>query len=236
MGIRRTAKADLERYYASKGTYNMWFLTALALTMVVLSSPGISKDGATNMPPSLGLTIPLLRTEYAPTHVGDTRLGLKVAMLQGNIYTQQSLPLMLRRPQLVKGFAEKCSFKDTSSTFTFETSHGLGYLILGCRVVCVAANSVSIYVVLSHGTEIDYKRLFLSVPLLHAGPKHQVLAAAWAFIGGTSFEVGAFLMFVESLNSGHEVLYKKALGDFQAKTRTRENRRGRNLVYHTHSR
>jgi len=30
-------------------------------------------------------------------------------------------------------------------------------------------------------------------------------------VGGVAFEIGAFLMFVESLNTGHEELFKKAL-------------------------
>ena len=33
----------------------------------------------------------------------------------------------------------------------------------------------------------------------------------WAFVGGMIFELGAYLMFIESLNSGHKELFKKAL-------------------------
>lgn len=36
-------------------------------------------------------------------------------------------------------------------------------------------------------------------------------AAALAFVGGTLFEIGSYLMYVESLNTGHEELFGEEL-------------------------
>ncbi|KAF8602588.1 hypothetical protein BDV93DRAFT_523957 [Ceratobasidium sp. AG-I] len=44
-------------------------------------------------------------------------------------------------------------------------------------------------------------------------PEHETAAAAFAFIGGTVFELGGYLMFVESLNTGHDELFGEALRD-----------------------
>ena len=37
------------------------------------------------------------------------------------------------------------------------------------------------------------------------------MAAAWAFVGGSFFNVGGYLMFVESLNTGHGDLFGPSL-------------------------
>lgn len=40
---------------------------------------------------------------------------------------------------------------------------------------------------------------------------HAYQAAAWAFVGGTLFEVGSYLMLVEALNTGHTALFGPSL-------------------------
>ncbi|KAJ3548916.1 hypothetical protein NM688_g5233 [Phlebia brevispora] len=45
-------------------------------------------------------------------------------------------------------------------------------------------------------------------------PTHGNAAAAIAFVGGTLFEVGSYLMYVESLNTGHEELFGEELLGF----------------------
>ncbi|EIN04636.1 hypothetical protein PUNSTDRAFT_146307 [Punctularia strigosozonata HHB-11173 SS5] len=52
---------------------------------------------------------------------------------------------------------------------------------------------------------------YLFLPLLNEASDHQTAAAWWAFAGGTLFEVGSYLMLVESLNTGHENLFGPAL-------------------------
>jgi hypothetical protein len=42
---------------------------------------------------------------------------------------------------------------------------------------------------------------------------HWTTASAFAFIGGTIFELGSYLMFVEALNTGHDQLFGEALRD-----------------------
>ncbi|KAI0666442.1 hypothetical protein C8Q78DRAFT_984295 [Trametes maxima] len=52
---------------------------------------------------------------------------------------------------------------------------------------------------------------FLFLPLVHIG-SNDFPASAWtAFVGGTLFEVGSYLMYVEALNAGHEELFGPAL-------------------------
>jgi hypothetical protein len=54
----------------------------------------------------------------------------------------------------------------------------------------------------------------LFLPLLSpAYPSHWTTASAFAFIGGTIFELGSYLMFVEALNAGHDQLFGEALRD-----------------------
>ncbi|OSC98858.1 hypothetical protein PYCCODRAFT_1396225 [Trametes coccinea BRFM310] len=51
----------------------------------------------------------------------------------------------------------------------------------------------------------------LFLPLVNAGTD-DFPAAAWsAFVGGTLFEIGSYLMYVEALNTGHEQLFGPAL-------------------------
>jgi len=52
---------------------------------------------------------------------------------------------------------------------------------------------------------------FLYLPLLNEGSDNTTAAAWCAFAGGTLFELGAYLMYVESLNTGHEQLFGPAL-------------------------
>lgn len=48
----------------------------------------------------------------------------------------------------------------------------------------------------------------LFMPLVSTTAKaHEYQAAAWAFVGGTLFEVGSYLMLVEALNTGHTQLF-----------------------------
>ncbi|KAI0644029.1 hypothetical protein C8Q79DRAFT_914226 [Trametes meyenii] len=52
---------------------------------------------------------------------------------------------------------------------------------------------------------------FLFLPLVNIG-SNDFPASAWtAFVGGTLFEVGSYLMYVEALNAGHEELFGPAL-------------------------
>lgn len=46
---------------------------------------------------------------------------------------------------------------------------------------------------------------------MNAGAEHANAAAWWAFVGGTMFELGSYLMVVEALNTGHEELFGPAL-------------------------
>jgi len=55
--------------------------------------------------------------------------------------------------------------------------------------------------------------LFLPLLSPEKYPEHLTTAAAFAFIGGTTFELGGYLMFVEALNTGHEQLFGEALRD-----------------------
>lgn len=46
------------------------------------------------------------------------------------------------------------------------------------------------------------------MPLVSTTSKaHEYQAAAWAFVGGTLFELGSYLMLVEALNTGHTQLF-----------------------------
>ena len=45
-------------------------------------------------------------------------------------------------------------------------------------------------------------------------PQNTTAAAAIAFVGGTLFELGSYLMYVESLNTGHEELFGEELLGF----------------------
>ncbi|RPD56551.1 hypothetical protein L226DRAFT_480446 [Lentinus tigrinus ALCF2SS1-7] len=57
---------------------------------------------------------------------------------------------------------------------------------------------------------------FLFLPLLNIGTD-SFTASAWsAFAGGTLFEVGSYLMYVEALNAGHEELFAPALWELVA--------------------
>ncbi|KAI0777417.1 hypothetical protein BD413DRAFT_516462 [Trametes elegans] len=52
---------------------------------------------------------------------------------------------------------------------------------------------------------------FLFLPLVHVG-SDDFPASAWsAFVGGTLFEFGSYLMYVEALNAGHEELFGPAV-------------------------
>jgi len=54
----------------------------------------------------------------------------------------------------------------------------------------------------------------LFLPLLSPKyPSHSTTASAFAFIGGTIFELGSYLMLVEALNAGHDQLFGEALRD-----------------------
>jgi len=52
---------------------------------------------------------------------------------------------------------------------------------------------------------------FLYLPLLNEASDGTTAAAWCAFAGGTLFELGAYLMYVEALNTGHEQLFGPAL-------------------------
>lgn len=52
---------------------------------------------------------------------------------------------------------------------------------------------------------------YLFLPLVDIGGDHATAASWWAFAGGTLFEVGSYLMFVEALNTGHDELFGPAL-------------------------
>jgi hypothetical protein len=45
------------------------------------------------------------------------------------------------------------------------------------------------------------------MPLVSSAKDHNNEAAAWAFVGAILFEVGSYLMLVESLNTGHGRLF-----------------------------
>ncbi|THH16050.1 hypothetical protein EUX98_g9364 [Antrodiella citrinella] len=51
----------------------------------------------------------------------------------------------------------------------------------------------------------------LFLPLVNVGEVHTDAASWWAFVGGTLFELGSYLMLVESLNASHEQLFGPAL-------------------------
>ncbi|QRV73305.1 hypothetical protein RhiJN_01319 [Ceratobasidium sp. AG-Ba] len=55
--------------------------------------------------------------------------------------------------------------------------------------------------------------LFLPLVSPSKYPEHSTTASAFAFIGGTIFEVGSYLMLVEALNAGHDELFGDALRD-----------------------
>ncbi|KAG8718994.1 hypothetical protein FRC09_011761 [Ceratobasidium sp. 395] len=67
----------------------------------------------------------------------------------------------------------------------------------------------------------------LLLPILSPSkyPEHLAAASAWAFIGGTVFEVGSYLMFVEALNTGHDELFGEALKDEVDKLESRPQRK-----------
>ncbi|KAI0635387.1 hypothetical protein C8Q77DRAFT_1217230 [Trametes polyzona] len=52
---------------------------------------------------------------------------------------------------------------------------------------------------------------FLFLPLLGVGSDNFPASAWSAFVGGTLFEIGSYLMYVEALNTGHEELFGPAL-------------------------
>jgi hypothetical protein len=52
---------------------------------------------------------------------------------------------------------------------------------------------------------------YLLLPLLGIGESTYNAPAWWAFVGGTLFEVGAYLSLVESLNTGHDALFGPAV-------------------------
>jgi hypothetical protein len=70
---------------------------------------------------------------------------------------------------------------------------------------------------LSHATALMQvvNGFLLLLPLIGTGTPSQNFDQAqwWAFAGGTLFEIGAYLMVVEALNSGHEDLFGPALWD-----------------------
>ncbi|KAG8680771.1 hypothetical protein FRC08_016067 [Ceratobasidium sp. 394] len=67
----------------------------------------------------------------------------------------------------------------------------------------------------------------LFLPLLSPSkyPSHQKAASALAFIGGTTFELGSYLMFVEALNAGHDQLFGDALQDQADRLESRPERK-----------
>ena len=49
------------------------------------------------------------------------------------------------------------------------------------------------------------------------GTSDQLVAAAWcAFAGGTLFEIGSYLLYVEAINTGHDELFALAVWDLLA--------------------
>lgn len=56
----------------------------------------------------------------------------------------------------------------------------------------------------------------LFLPLVNIGGDHLTAASWWAFVGGTLFEIGSYLMLVEALNTGHDELFGPALWDLVA--------------------
>ena len=49
------------------------------------------------------------------------------------------------------------------------------------------------------------------MPLVSSAKQYETQAAGWAFVGGTLFEIGSYLMLVESLNTGHGQLFGRSL-------------------------
>lgn len=47
----------------------------------------------------------------------------------------------------------------------------------------------------------------LYMPLISSAKQREPMSAAWAFVGGTFFNLGGYLMFVEALNTGHGDLF-----------------------------
>lgn len=60
----------------------------------------------------------------------------------------------------------------------------------------------------------------LFLPLLDIGGDHVDAASWWAFVGGTLFELGSYLMLVESLNTGHGQLFGPALWGLVSRSST----------------
>lgn len=58
----------------------------------------------------------------------------------------------------------------------------------------------------------------LFLPLVNIGGDHTDAASWWAFAGGTLFELGSYLMLVESLNTGHDQLFAPALWGLLSRT------------------
>ncbi|RDX49411.1 hypothetical protein OH76DRAFT_1403630 [Lentinus brumalis] len=57
---------------------------------------------------------------------------------------------------------------------------------------------------------------FLFLPLVDIGTDNFAASAWSAFVGGTLFEVGSYLMYVEALNAGHEEMFAPALWELVA--------------------
>lgn len=62
---------------------------------------------------------------------------------------------------------------------------------------------------------------YLFLPLVNIGGDHLTAAAWWAFVGGTLFEIGSYLMVVEALNCNHEELFGPALWELVRGPRSR---------------
>ncbi|KAG9099211.1 hypothetical protein FRC07_010550, partial [Ceratobasidium sp. 392] len=82
-----------------------------------------------------------------------------------------------------------------------------------------------VFVVGSIAWVINGFLLFLPVLSPSTYPSHTTTASAFAFIGGTVFELGSYLMFVEALNAGQDELFGDALKDEIDKLDSRPQRK-----------
>ncbi|KAF8338865.1 uncharacterized protein EI90DRAFT_3039477 [Cantharellus anzutake] len=178
------------------------------------STPSPSADA------SLGLTKPTthLRIKHAPFKLmHPTYLEDDHTTAQGTQWHSRASRKHLYTVKLAKVHLDKPSTdaeKATTSEFKIRgelrlrTCHP--HSLLKPRLAWDISFWVAVWFVCGSAAWI-INGFLLFIPLLYESSSQGVQAAAWGFVGGTFFEVGAFLMFIESLNSGHEELYKKAL-------------------------
>ncbi|OBZ77581.1 hypothetical protein A0H81_01743 [Grifola frondosa] len=81
---------------------------------------------------------------------------------------------------------------------------------LKLRITCDISLWVAIIFTLG-STAWIVNGFYLFLPLVSSAADHTTSAAWWAFAGGTLFEAGSYLMFVEALNTSHEQLFGLAL-------------------------